>query len=137
MTLARHTPLKRTPIKAKPSKPLKRTRMQRRPATPRTREQGGDPAYLVLVRGLSCCLHVLGSCTGAIEAHHHTHGRGMGKKTPDDQAMPLCEKHHRHFHAACGWFKGTDKTFRRAWQTTQVAHTQKQLAGREAEAFPY
>lgn len=137
MTLARHTPLKRTPFKAK-AKPLKRTRMQRRPPPPRTRDEGGDPAYLERVRGLPCCARNLASrCGGAVQAHHHTHDRGMSRKADDSRAMPLCAGHHGEFHAAAGAFKVLNQEARRVWQDEQVEHTRAALAATEDETFPH
>lgn len=55
-----------------------------------------DPAYLEWIRSLPCaspdepCLH-------KSEAHHKT-GAGMGLRSPDWTAIPLCRVHHAAFH---------------------------------------
>ena len=50
-----------------------------------------NPRYLVWIRTQPCC--VCGSKQG-IEASH-TGPHGIGQKTPDSSAIPLCPRHHR------------------------------------------
>jgi hypothetical protein len=50
-----------------------------------------NPRYLAWIRTQSCC--VCGS-TQRIEASH-TGPHGIGQKSPDTSAIPLCAKHHR------------------------------------------
>jgi hypothetical protein len=50
-----------------------------------------NPRYLAWVRTQPCC--VCGS-KKAIEASH-TGPHGIGQKSPDSSAIPLCAKHHR------------------------------------------
>lgn len=61
------------------------------------RPSGKDPAYLAALRELPCCI-----CRGwgmvqmsPTQAHHTICGRTPGRKTPDRQAIPLCEDHHQ------------------------------------------
>ena len=56
-----------------------------------------DPAYLSLVHDLPCCVcEAYGEIQmSATQAHHTFHGRFSGRKTPDRQAIPLCEGHHQ------------------------------------------
>jgi hypothetical protein len=56
-----------------------------------------DPAYLRAVRALPC---VICDADGERQnspttAHHWTMGRGSTRKTPDGQAIPLCDGHHQ------------------------------------------
>ena len=50
-----------------------------------------NPRYLAWIRTQPCC--VCGS-TRRIEASH-TGPHGIGQKSPDSSAIPLCAKHHR------------------------------------------
>ena len=50
-----------------------------------------NPRYLAWIRTQPCC--VCGS-KRAIEASH-TGPHGIGQKSPDPSAIPLCAKHHR------------------------------------------
>ena len=50
-----------------------------------------NPRYLAFIRTQPCC--VCGSTRG-IEASH-TGPHGLGQKSPDSSAIPLCAKHHR------------------------------------------
>ena len=50
-----------------------------------------NPRYLAWIRTQPCC--VCGSKRG-IEASH-TGPHGLGQKSPDSSAIPLCAKHHR------------------------------------------
>jgi hypothetical protein len=50
-----------------------------------------NPRYLAWIRTQPCC--VCGS-KKAIEASH-TGPHGLGQKSPDSSAIPLCAKHHR------------------------------------------
>jgi hypothetical protein len=50
-----------------------------------------NPRYLAWIRTQQCC--VCGS-RRAVEASH-TGPHGIGQKSPDSSAIPLCAKHHR------------------------------------------
>jgi hypothetical protein len=50
-----------------------------------------NPRYLAWIRTQPCC--ICGSRKG-IEASH-TGPHGIGQKSPDTSAIPLCAKHHR------------------------------------------
>lgn len=65
------------------------------------RERSGyvDMQYLAFVKQLPCAIgfhHADGTCGGAIEAHHTICGRYGRGKTPDREAIPLCQNHHRY-----------------------------------------
>ena len=71
---------------------------------PKRQREGMSPAHLAFVRTLPCC--VCG--VPAVEAHHllRTGARGMGMRSPDRHAIPLCNAHHRALHAhgdEAGW----------------------------------
>jgi len=53
-----------------------------------------NPKYLAWIRTLSCV--VCGTSRG-IEASH-TGPHGLGQKSPDTSAIPLCARHHRTAH---------------------------------------
>ncbi len=70
--------------------------MNKPPAGQKQPKEGRDPAYLVRVRELPCCI-----CEGfgerqasPTQAHHPIHGRGSTRKVPDRMAIPICEGHH-------------------------------------------
>ena len=50
-----------------------------------------NPRYLAWIRTQPCCVCGI---TRGIEAAH-TGPRGLGQKSPDSSAIPLCAKHHR------------------------------------------
>jgi hypothetical protein len=50
-----------------------------------------NPRYLASIRTQPCCVC---GCTRGIEASH-TGPHGLGQKSPDSSAIPLCAKHHR------------------------------------------
>jgi len=61
------------------------------------RRAGGheqNPEYLDFVREWPCVLHAAGDCIGVTEAAH-VGDRGMGQKSKDEEAIPLCAGHHR------------------------------------------
>ena len=67
------------------------------PRPPKRQRPGMSPAHLAFVRSLPCC-----ACgSPAVEAHHllRTGARGMGMRSPDRYAVPLCGAHHRALHA--------------------------------------
>jgi hypothetical protein len=76
---------------------------------------GEDPEHLRRLRAMPCA-----KCGRAppSEAHHATGGRGMGQRSHDELAMPLCSDCHWDFHHACRQFGKMNKTERRAWQAT-------------------
>lgn len=60
-------------------------------------QPGSDPKYLADVRRLPC---VICDAFGEIQlspttAHHWICGRGQGRRTPDREAIPLCDGHHQ------------------------------------------
>jgi hypothetical protein len=50
-----------------------------------------NPRYLAWIRTQPCC--VCGITRGIEASHTGTHG--LGQKSPDSSAIPLCAKHHR------------------------------------------
>ena len=60
----------------------------------------------------------------------------MALKAPDCDTFPLCQKHHREFHDASGFFRGWTKQERRAWQDEAVVTTTADyLLNDDPEAF--
>lgn len=70
--------------------PLEKRKREKSPAEKRP---GNDPDYLALVRQLPCC--VCGAPPPS-EPHHlkATRERGMGKKSDDKWALPMCHDCH-------------------------------------------
>lgn len=120
--------MKRTPLTRKT--PMKRSRFVKRPLPKRAPERGGDVDYLAWIRMLPCARC---GVNGISHAHHST-GAGMGLKSDDRDAMPLCSPHvdgrmtkpgcHREFHDNRGLFDGWTREDRRIWQELQVARCQ-------------
>ena len=81
--------------------------------------------HLDIVRQQPC---VVGAgCAGSVEAHHPM-GGGMGLKTADERAMPLCQKHHQERHALTGYFKGWKKDLLRDWECSNSSHGQEEAS---------
>lgn len=93
------------------------------------RPTGKDPAYLAAIHDLPCviCAEWGFPQTTDTEAHHTICGRYSQRKTPDRQAIPLCQHHHT----------GADGIHtRRAWwvesfgpDTDYIARTQDLIEG--------
>lgn len=104
---------------------LRKTAMRRSKFVTRQREtkqqlRSGDPEYLSWVRRQLCAV-----CGASPPNHaHHRTGGGMGMKTADSEAFPLCNKHHRELHDVTGWFAGWDKHSLRDWQKQCVRYSQ-------------
>lgn len=65
---------------------------------PKARPDGKDPAYLAKVRDLPCCICQAFGMVQRTEttAHHWIYKRPIpNQKTPDGQAIPLCDCHHQ------------------------------------------
>jgi hypothetical protein len=56
-----------------------------------------DPEYLSILHDLPCCIceYYGEEQRSPTQAHHWIMGRGGSRKTPDDEAIPLCEGHHQ------------------------------------------
>ena len=56
-----------------------------------------SPGYLQAVRQLPCAIcEAFGEMQNSpTTAHHWIMGRGGNRKTPDQQAIPLCDGHHQ------------------------------------------
>lgn len=95
---------------------IRKTPMKRTSSRKRTKDEGGDEDYLDWIRSLDCCM-----CGAKGPSHpHHSTGAGMGLKSSDREAMPLCWRCHRHFHDNTGPFDGWHRAARRVWQELQV-----------------
>ncbi len=82
-----------------------------------------DFARLEWLRTQPCQASLLpgaGPCYGPVEAHHNTHGRGMGQKVPDSATFSLCHQHHMAFHDAKGVFRHWNRATRREWQEASI-----------------
>ncbi len=115
--------MKRSPLKRKT--PMKRKRPKARKGPVK------NPEHLAWIRTLPCSVyrlqeatcekygwHFVPICEGRIDPHHSTIGRGLGQKTDDAKAFPLCRKHHEELHNGSGLFR--DKEKRRLWQQRMV-----------------
>jgi hypothetical protein len=85
--------------------------------------RSSESGYLAKVRALPCL--VCGKRPS--EAHHHTGRRGMGQKSSDSDAMPLCHECHMAFHNGAGRFKDETKKQRREFQDFGVVMTKLRL----------
>lgn len=67
------------------------------PLGQKAQPSGKDPAHLARVRELPCCVcEAYGEIQQSPTAAHHVfHGRNGSAKTPDREAIPLCEGHHQ------------------------------------------
>lgn len=119
--------MKRSPLK-RSTKPIQKKRN-----TPRRSSRVRDPVFLELVRRLACCAaHLdtrmdtrMGTCSPTyktIEAHHMGR-RGLGEKSHDHEAVPLCAAHHRDWHNCTGVFKGRDRAWRAGFAEGVIAQT--------------
>ena len=91
MPLGRSVPLPRG-LPPKRRVPVRKKRFQPRRGPDRS------PEYLSWIRTLGCavCSRVSGGATVVEAAHTNVLGpRGMGQKTTDFSAIPLCSGHHR------------------------------------------
>lgn len=59
-----------------------------------------DKAHLIFIAGEECWLNEDYHCGVIVEAHHllRTGEHGMGTKSGDNWAIPLCYNHHRELH---------------------------------------
>ena len=64
--------------------------------------------HLQYVTTYICCLHTFSTewCNGGVQAHHllkpYDGTRGMGMKSGDNNAIPLCQYHHMLLHDRFG-----------------------------------
>lgn len=97
-----------------------------------------DTAYLAFVRSQPCC--DCGARYG-VEAHH-TGGKAdkaMGRKPPDNLAVPLCRRCHQHFHdkghfISSGKYNevlSTDEVVRRTREELQAKWAERNNQGEE------
>lgn len=96
---------------------------------------GEDKKYIAWIRRQRCrkCgygnAYDVASSTMICHAHHMT-GGGMGAKSHDHDAMPLCYVCHANLHELSGGFTGWTKKQLRNWQQDQVDYCRKAyLAG--------
>ena len=112
----------------KARKPLRRTWMRKRRPR-RLSRAGSDPAYLAAVRELPCFV-ASDCCWGPIHAHHAIH-RSQGGN--DNDAVPLCLRHHACWHGATSPFERMSRLERFAWAVNAIAKTQARVAARRVQ----
>lgn len=121
----------------KRGKPLKRVKalqrktwMPRRRVTRRRSERVRNLEHLHAVHALPCWLKVtenLHECSGPMEADHAGQ-RPMGRKSDDDEAIPLCRQAHRDRTSMSGVFRSWKKSRMRAWLDDGIAWTRAHVA---------
>lgn len=100
---------------------LRRSKFMAKARVTKQAARSGNPRYLDWIRSLPCSV-----CDAKPPGHaHHSTGAGMGQKSPDLEAIPLCFKHHREFHEGKGVFEYWTRHYRRMWQEAQVDRCQK------------
>lgn len=100
---------------------LRRKKFMSISRTTKRQNREGDPAYLSWIGSLPCSI-----CDSKPPNHaHHSTGAGMGTKSHDREAMPMCWRHHRDFHDGKGIFDSWTREERRIWQELQVQRCQK------------
>lgn len=125
--------MRRTALKR--STPLKRrTRIKPKRAKVRRSSRSRDRAYLLFVKHLPCSAFVYGNapalgCDGPVEAHHAGY-RGLGQKSSDYEAIPLCRKHHGAWHGGVSPFFAWGKGLRRAWAAHVISQCLAAYEGR-------
>jgi hypothetical protein len=97
IVLRRRVSLRRSVPLPRGLPPKRRVEVRQRRSRPR-RGPDRSPDYLAWIRTLGCvvCSRVSGESTVIEAAHTNALGaRGMGQKTSDFSAIPLCSGHHR------------------------------------------
>lgn len=87
-------------------------------------KSSSDPKRLAMVRAQPCIY------CGALppsEAHHVTWPRGLGQRSTDAHAVPLCHACHMSFHDGAGPFRDLDHEGRTTLQAGWLAATQRNL----------
>src|ERR1035441_3388190 len=97
IVLRRRVPLRRSVPLPRGLPPKRRVPVRKMRLRPR-RGPNRSPEYLAWIRTLGCavCSRVSGGATVIEAAHTNVLGpRGLGQKTSDFSAIPLCSGHHR------------------------------------------
>ena len=124
--------MKRTPLKRKT--PLARaSRMPARRGAARRSSRVLDPSYLAWIRRQPCaagaCFGVAGGeCIGASEPEHKREGVGMGQKSSDLYAYPICRRHHGDRHDGRGAFGAMSRDELRAWVSARIVEANSSYA---------
>ena len=100
---------------------MRRSPVKRKRATPRRSARVRCPEYLAWVRRQQCIM-----CRGNImrSQAHHAGERGLGQRSSDLEAVPLCPTCHRGWHDATGLFLGRTHTQRAEAAASWIAETQ-------------
>lgn len=86
-----------------------------------TRERNVD--YMLWVKTLPCSARQYGPCSGVVEADH-AGARGLGRKCPDEETIPICTGHHRERTDFSGAFKTWNRDMMRAFLAASLVITQ-------------
>lgn len=112
---------------------------------------GEDPDYIHWLHAQECACQPCASLPHDIEANHSTAApvfsgnkriggkRGLGQRTHDRDAFPLCRKHHHQFTNVRerGFFKGWTREQVNAWQLEQSKiYRDRYEAARASESPP-
>jgi hypothetical protein len=120
--------MKRVPLQ-------QRGRLKRSPCRPRPRRarpDKDDAEYIAWLKEQRCCAPAARH-PGPSDPHHRP-GEGMGLRSHDHEAIPLCRLHHKQVDVFAGPFAGWSREERQAWHTKQVKLHRARFALAQAEA---
>jgi hypothetical protein len=120
--------VRRTPLKRR-ARLSRTTRLRPRRTAPRRSSRVRDPEYMARVAALPCLLAGEHVCDGRIEVHHMG-SRGLGQKCSDLETVPFCQKAHREWHDASGYFRGLTREDRREYAAHAIAETRRRIDAR-------
>lgn len=94
-----------------------------------------DEEYLAEVRTLACLLRDVPDhrCDGRTQADHAGR-RPLGRKSDDDEGIPLCPTAHKERQTYTGWCAGLDDRGMRLVMTTAIAETRARVLVRLGRA---
>lgn len=87
---------------------------------------GEDKDYTDWLRAQPC--NQCGKQAGC-DPHHRT-GAGMGMRSHDHKAIPLCRTCHTEFHAGSGFFKSLDKQGKRDYQDEAIERCRRSYSSK-------
>lgn len=129
MTLARHTPLKRSRwgVSRGPSRRVKRKTDEEKTYTAWVHTQRCH-VWFISDAWLSPHLAGKDSCAGRVEQSHLRHHTGLGRKESDLKSVPMCSRHHGLWERRDGPFRGLTNLQRFALMSGWIAECHEAYA---------
>jgi hypothetical protein len=123
--------MKRSGPLARTAPLVRKTRLRPRSKTKKYARRFRDRDFMAFVAKQPCHLAHTGKCYGRVQVDH-AGNHAFGQRSPDNETIPLCRRHHQQRTDYRGYFKDFNATSMQEWRLRAV-HFYRELYARLVE----